>query len=542
MYDQICDDWFMDIFLTPSITAFARECVPILDPVTSTDDLDSRRSRPSCMKKWIEYDTKMNPTTSGSRINELKQRFQIIANQFEKNNNLSLSQRCNILPNSVYLPYKIDIHFPIFSEHFTEFFSLSLLAYDVLGQYYRQCGYSLEHLLFEEKMSWQFWRAPPVKHEWVTDLVHIIENKWKTQIIAPITCAALSRSVINAQTEKFDNLIAAASSSNSYDKLISEYDSKSIEVSENKHKERGPYRVPTNGGWMRHDRKWFHHASDALYLSSLVLREDPCKYQGAVHKLLNQPLSFLILNRKNDRKIVNIHQIVTTINSISEISADGSMISSQPQSDHKMSNQPFRNYPKLHGMINSDTKSEHSNVFLFEGASLETQARILSNTDIIIVPHGAAETNLAWLKPCSIVLEVFSWAFYDACYVGLCAAVGLIHFQWQEPEAHTVQTNSLIGAITVCKSQVKDTASRIAKNWNQYQSRQPSRLIPSSGNQSLFDSFVTEECMRDGDCRTCSRGALEVTVSIPYLTNILKQALVDRQTCVSTHPFYTDTK
>jgi hypothetical protein len=398
----------------------------------------------------------------------------------------------------------------------------------------------LEHLLFEEKQSWQFWRALPEKHEWVTDLIRIVENKWKTQIVAPLSCAPqLSRAIINTQSEAFEraSTTTTRTSDNNNNNNNNDYsnDKVSSKIVASSRIEKGPYRVPSDAGWMRYDRKWFHHASDALYLNSLILREDPCRYQGAASRLLNQPLSFLILNRKNDRKIVNIDDIVTAIQRVSEspVSATPTPLILDPPR--------FKTYPKLKGIYNPDTKSEHPNVFLFEGASLETQARTLSETDIVLVPHGAAETNLAWLKPCSIVLEVFSWAFYDPCYVCLCNAIGLINIQWQEPESHTIPTTSQIGAITVCKNQVKDTAKRIASNWNShYQSRQPGRIIPSSGNQSLFDSFVTEECMSDGDCRTCCRGALEVTVSISYLTSILKQALVDRYTCIASHPFYND--
>lgn len=530
MYDEMSDDWFMDMFLTPSVAAFPRRCIPALDPLNS-DDLDARRSRPMCMKKWVEYDMKYNPSTSGARLNEFAPRFKAIAEQFENNTSANLEDRCKALPNSVFVPYKIDIHFPIFSEHFTGFFSLALLAYDILSEQYRKCGYSLEHILFEEKDSWQFWRAPPEKHEWVTDLVHIIENKWKTQIVAPTSCASLSRSAMNAKTTAFEQGISSSIKSS----IDAATNSNSVTLSNSGRKESnngGPYRVPTDAGWIRYDRKWFHHASDALYLSSLVLREDPCRYQGAASTLLSRPLSFLILNRKNDRKLVNIDEIVAAINSVSGAAVDS-------QKDPPSA--PFKAYPKIEGITNPDTASEHPNVFLFEGASLETQTRTLSQTDIVIVPHGAAETNLAWLKPCSIVLEVFSWAFYDPCYVGLCNSVGLVHHWWQEPKKHTVQTYSKIGAITVCNSQVEDTATRIAADWDKYKTRQPDRLIPSSGNQSLFDSFVTEECMRDGDCRTCCRGALEVTVSIPYMKHILKQAIVDRHKCIASHPFYSDT-
>lgn len=36
----------------------------------------------------------------------------------------------------------------------------------------------------------------------------------------------------------------------------------------------------------------------------------------------------------------------------------------------------------------------------------------MRSTDILVTVHGAGETNMAWMKPCSVVLEVFPWAFY----------------------------------------------------------------------------------------------------------------------------------
>lgn len=44
--------------------------------------------------------------------------------------------------------------------------------------------------------------------------------------------------------------------------------------------------------------------------------------------------------------------------------------------------------------------------------NMQNQAQIIHNADIIIASHGAALTNLAFIRPCTAVLELFPYAYY----------------------------------------------------------------------------------------------------------------------------------
>ena len=380
IYDYYSNDWFFDVVMTPAKAAFPRKCATDMESM-EPNDFKLRRSRPQCMKSWVEYDRTSNPTTQGMRLNEFAGRLQEVADEFDRSHNLPIIDRCKLLPNGIFFPYELDIHFPIFTEIFTSFFSLSLLAYDVLGIYYEQCGYSMQRFIIDEKLNWRFWRSPPENHEWVIDIVRIIENRWKSSdIVSPASCApiqthpSLFRSSEHINEMEPHNAISPD----------------------------GVYRISPRRDWVSGDRRWFHHASDALYLSSLVLKQDPCLLQGAADALLSKPLSLLILNRKSDRRITNIDEVLAAVLSISEVDR----MESPGASPRTASDSTLAKYPRIVPAVNPSPGEGHPNEFLFEGAPLEMQAQMLHEADIILTPHGAGETNLIWLKPCSIVLEV----------------------------------------------------------------------------------------------------------------------------------------
>ena len=111
----------------------------------------------------------------------------------------------------------------------------------------------------------------------------------------------------------------------------------------------------------KHFGGWFLYPTDAFLLGSLILNEDPCMYKNSYKNKVNtnntvkhhdNGLSLGILNRKNDRQVLN-HGLITEY---------------------------FKMYP---GLISSTTN------FILDGKTLKEQARLLRSLDVVLTVHGA---------------------------------------------------------------------------------------------------------------------------------------------------------
>ena len=60
--------------------------------------------------------------------------------------------------------------------------------------------------------------------------------------------------------------------------------------------------------------------------------------------------------------------------------------------------------------------------------SLRDQALEMHNADIIISPHGAQLTNLAFIRPCTAVLELFPRGYYLGYFQPLVLSAGGVSF------------------------------------------------------------------------------------------------------------------
>ena len=50
------------------------------------------------------------------------------------------------------------------------------------------------------------------------------------------------------------------------------------------------------------------------------------------------------------------------------------------------------------------------------GGNLTTQAEVIHSADVIITSHGAQNTNLVFIRPCTVVLELFNPGYYLAYF------------------------------------------------------------------------------------------------------------------------------
>jgi hypothetical protein len=66
----------------------------------------------------------------------------------------------------------------------------------------------------------------------------------------------------------------------------------------------------------------------------------------------------------------------------------------------------------------------------FDNTSLGFQVQVIRRASIVIAAHGAALTNVAWMRPCTILLELFPTLVWNhGMFKGLCSDVGCIYRQ-----------------------------------------------------------------------------------------------------------------
>jgi capsular polysaccharide biosynthesis protein len=62
-----------------------------------------------------------------------------------------------------------------------------------------------------------------------------------------------------------------------------------------------------------------------------------------------------------------------------------------------------------------------------EKMSVAEQARAFRSARVVVGAHGAALANLAFCRPGTRVIELFSPHYVNPCYWSLCTAAGLLH-------------------------------------------------------------------------------------------------------------------
>ena len=117
-------------------------------------------------------------------------------------------------------------------------------------------------------------------------------------------------------------------------------------------------------------------------------------------------MSPFLYGRRSDRRLINYDKlgaVVKRVNSILSLAHAGhpplvftqKSILSSTTSDATSSSS---------SSVSSKDSTPYS--FDFEGNTFREQVSIMRATDILLTVHGAAETNIAWMHPCSTVLEV----------------------------------------------------------------------------------------------------------------------------------------
>ena len=231
----------------------------------------------------------------------------------------------------------------------------------------------------------------------------------------------------------------------------------------------------------RHD--WFIHASDAFWLGATILRErDPCKAvtgtraarQGA------RQLQFTMLQRGWARRLLNVPEVTTSLGR-----------------------------SKL-------TATFNVSVVNFEDSPVAQQVEAIRSSDVVLSVHGAGFTNIAFLRPCAIAIEIVPFALGvppNAHYFGVLArSVGALHYTWvAEQQNSPLIPDALLDGGYDCKPIYNKLPSDVYKGFN--------------------------ACYLDRYCRACCK-LTAISVNTTRLDGVLAKALADRQTCLASHPLY----
>ena len=163
----------------------------------------------------------------------------------------------------------------------------------------------------------------------------------------------------------------------------------------------------------------------------------------------------------------------------------------------------------------SRNKTSKFTKFYLDSLSLNQQARLLRRIDILLTAKGVGETNIAWMRPCSIVLEVSPWAYFVPHYFyKLSRRAGLLHYSWQATKKDT-RTVDLFRNRPECERKMRAIENK------------------HYGNTSA----VNKECLSDSLCLSCSQNVDGVYVNINFVQSLIEKAVEDRKKCILNHPY-----
>ena len=412
-------------------------------------------------------------------------------------------------------------HFAHFAEAYFAYFS-TLLWHQRLYQYealvhghrsklmndsypqHRSCQH-INSLLIGDHSS--FWDVPLASHKWMEDIVDIVDQQFSIQSIQSTQCITTLRN------------------DNNY----------SMEVIEFKPRE----------------ESWFLHPSDSLLLTSLILNQSPCRYHNQKDALVLAPIRIGLIGRRGTRKILNEAEIVRFLSSIQHVNVssvsgemrtvsvmltdDQHVLTTSIQQDSiakqhiNISNDASFMSPRTSSMRHKVPAADPSAIY-FEKLTFREQVELMHSLDIAITVHGAGETNIAFMKPCSIVIEVFPYGFYIPDDFGsLALKVGLLHYSWQEASENTIRTHDFQER-KYCKDVLKRFFDPMKSN----------KFVNQQSNNNQRNDKQLSECLQNGQCRSCAREADGVLIQQSTLYSVLVQAVQDRANCTEEHPYYSN--
>lgn len=69
-------------------------------------------------------------------------------------------------------------------------------------------------------------------------------------------------------------------------------------------------------------------------------------------------------------------------------------------------------FSEVRNIYSSKTKQKTIETMLvFENMTVDEQVRDMRRSDIVIAAHGAGQTNVAFMRPCSILIEITPYGY-----------------------------------------------------------------------------------------------------------------------------------
>jgi hypothetical protein len=300
--------------------------------------------------------------------------------------------------------------------------------------------------------------------------------------------------------------------------------------------------VNSGGTWLSF---YLVHPSDAFQIASHILQADPCRLVGFAtdFSLRNIPV---VLSEIPENSSVSLdHQsnnaTNTLVNSLCNRSQSDSIfpeitilqrkftrrITNLPNTKQTISkfHQAFISSSRAHGRC-VQPRDYISKVVSFEKLSLLQQARIMERTDIFITPHGAAEANSVFMRPCSVVLEIFPYGYqiYSEFYFkSFFQALQILHDSW------AVSSYDRRHSSEDCQELILNLTTA---------------AVAAAGNRSHSSSSLSHELAKNHPAAEIFRGRSclrrqDVTINQTRLWEGLVWAIQARAQCISTHPMYT---
>lgn len=397
-------------------------------------------------------------------------------------------------------------HIPHFSEVYFNFFSLSLWSCEFTRKTSHEIG-SLNSLdaypmtthrdrfilttqshttidkLSIHSTSKQFWsmKEDSSSHSWIKDIVRAVNGFLGVQTIRSSLCDQNEGDSLHSHINDTDT---------------SSFNEEYLQLST---------RLMVDG--------WFLHPSDAMVLGSIILKENPCRYQGLLKKRLfsqtNNSVTGLGDIGSSDGDITSLRNEMITVGLLDR------------STDRKL-----LNAKDIMGTSKIGNKSLVMSLFTFSDKNIADQVALMRGVDVLVAVHGAGLTNIAWLKPCSILVEVFPYGYYLPYYFGpLAEKVGVLHNEWEASEDETSR-KELLFERPHCARKFKG----IRKKYNNQFKR-------TNNTETEKISTYSDLCLEDDLCRSCARGADGLVVNMEKLMSNMRGLLVKREKCIVQHDF-----
>ena len=150
-----------------------------------------------------------------------------------------------------------------------------------------------------------------------------------------------------------------------------------------------------------------------------------------------------------------------------------------------------------------------------EGKPFEVQALSFSQADVVISIHGAGETNVLFMRPCSVLIEIYPWRYTPVYFFhGLATKVAVIHEYWE--------ANRTVNYPQFANAHIQQCNKHFRPMWEDYRP-----------DNETHNTELANACDENDACSSCARLVPNVYISIEKLKEKLTNGLRKRSRCLN---------